>query len=94
MIAFDVDGAGPARPELAVCGSFNYAGTTFVDNAVMWDGSRWMPMGEGGEPSSAAASIGPGVAGAGPRLIVGGDFAAANNIKSWDGARGRRWAGA
>jgi hypothetical protein len=73
--------------KLVVGGCFNISGHAFANNIAAWDGSSWLPVGEG--VSGQSATVGA-LAIYGNKLIAGGWFASAggvsaNNIASWDG---------
>lgn len=89
---WDSDGGGPEPEKLYVVGSFTTIdGQPFAGRAV-WEGDAWTdwPGGLVGIPSSVITADIDGVGPGGPRLIAGGDVAAAiapeaRGLVQWDG---------
>ncbi len=46
-INWDPDGAGPSTPRLVVAGDFPLIGDTPANSIAMWDGTTWVPLGDG-----------------------------------------------
>lgn len=76
MIAFDLDGSGPARPVLVVGGAFTAVDGVVANNVAYWDGAAWRPIGAGlNGPVNTLLSFDPDGSGpAPPVLIAGGEF--------------------
>ncbi len=89
----DVDGDGPARPELYLGGFFDVIDDVVVNAVARYDGENWFPVGGGVGGSVRALTIfdPDGPEGDPPSLIVGGAFGEAggdtsiNKIAAWDG---------
>lgn len=84
------DGTGPA---LFAGGDFLSAGGVATNRIAKWNGSAWSALGGGlgGSPFPFASALATWDDGAGPRLVVGGDFLDAGgvsvgHIATWDGA--------
>lgn len=84
------DGTGPA---LYVGGAFTTAGGSPVGQVAKWTGSAWAPLGSGvsGGAETGVHAMIVHDDGAGPALVVAGEFtiagaSAANNIAKWNGA--------
>ncbi|MEZ6038365.1 MAG: hypothetical protein R3F29_12855 [Planctomycetota bacterium] len=83
---WDLDGAGPAPAVVVVAGSFQFAGTTYANNIVLFEpqSGSWSPLGTGvGGTIRAVAPTANG-------LYVGGSFAWAGsqpcaNLARWNG---------
>lgn len=90
VVIDDGQGGGPA---LYAGGGFTTAGGVPARGIARWDGTQWLPLGEGiGAPDGycTALHVHDDGLGHGPALYVGGGFATAgstpaNNIAKWDG---------
>lgn len=89
---WDSDGGGPEPERIYIAGAFvTIDGQSFPGRAV-WDGEAWAewPGGLIGTPSVVITADIDGAGPGGPRLIAGGDVAAANSpeargLVQWDG---------
>ena len=88
--SFD-DGSGEGSSVYAA-GSFTESGNAAVNYIARWDGTNWMPLGDGLGNAVAAMAVFDDGSGDGPALFVGGFFTNAgggevNFIARWDGER-------
>lgn len=82
LAIWDPDGDGSQSHQLIAAGAFTSAGATQVSRIARWNGSEWLPLGDGlNETVYAMASWDPDGDGPMPtRLVVGGDFTVAAGI--------------
>jgi trimeric autotransporter adhesin len=90
LAVYDADGSGPEPAMLHAGGHFTRAGSTVVNGIARWDGTAWLPLGDGiggiaGQSRVLALHVHA------DRLIVAGTFSTAGglpaaNIARWDGA--------
>jgi|GEM_PF-4182935 len=69
-------------PRVLIAGIFAQAGNQWVQNAAVWNGSRWEALGEGPEIRVASAAVFRGQA------VVGGEWPGVS-MRVWDGASWR-----
>src|SRR5690606_34199989 len=86
LAAYD-DGTGTA---LYAAGSFLEADGAVVNRIAKWDGTQWLPLGDGSGLNTHAWDLEVFDDGSGPSLYVAGEFATAggvtvNHIARWDG---------
>jgi len=84
IIEFDPDGPGPQTAHVIASGDFFLADGRPVGNIAAWDGSAWLPLGEGLDGPVRRMTVWNN------KLVVIGAFtragtAAAPGIASWDG---------
>ncbi len=93
LASWDPDGEGPLVPRLVAGGDFLMERETTVNRVAQWDGTQWLPVGEGFNARvNSLLSIDPD--GTGPlekELIAGGSFTASgatavSRVSRWDGA--------
>ncbi|MEZ6235069.1 MAG: immunoglobulin domain-containing protein [Phycisphaerales bacterium] len=89
LLEWDLDGAGPALPQLVACGSFNIP-SPFSRGIAAWDGQRWIGLGTGASSVAGVTLWDPdGDGPTEPKLIAGGPFqsisgVAANRVAMWE----------
>jgi len=93
LTTWDPDGDGPLAAQVVAGGIFVNAGGVTVNNVARWDGSAWLPLGNGTDLTVLALTTwdpdGDGPLAA--QLVAGGGFTTAggvtvNRIARWDGA--------
>ncbi len=74
LTSWDPDGSGPQPPLLIAGGEFTIAGRDFSNNIAAWNGTNWMPLGDGLNDTVFALTTYAG------KLVAGGDFTTAGGI--------------
>ncbi|MHC4081673.1 MAG: hypothetical protein ACYTGD_11390 [Planctomycetota bacterium] len=89
------EGNSASNPSLYAGGEFTTAGSVAAESIATWDGSEWLPVGEGLEGFVRALCVFEDGSGPAPPLYAGGSFADPDggqlgSIARWDG---EQWQG-
>lgn len=88
VTVWDQDGPGGQAPVLVAAGDFTMVGTTSVSRIARWNGSAWVPMGDGLSGPVRSLTVHD------DEVIAGGDFVNSGTLRvghvaAWNGAAWR-----